>query len=255
MRTSRALSLIRIFACYVVDVSVVELLNPFVTCQVPLCSRFGTADHGQLLLKDSLINRCGTPWQPQVYLLLAWEVSVVVVIFISIKHNNNNTPMQSQAQVEMLRQQNLLPNPAATGHTSPIAHSASSANHAISPSSQSSIVLRPNSGVTTTPDLLRSQNAVPTPPAINTDEVVKKLREDLKGDLASTIREFQAQHKKEMEPPTKLPGHSPLPFPFPLQPPGPISPTSTCGSTIFKCTTNSNCTTNSHSHGASSFTS
>ena len=90
MRTSRALSLIRIFACYVVDVSVVELLNPFVTCQVPQCSRFGTADHGQLLLKDSLINRCGTPWQPQVYLLLAWEVSVVVVIFISIKHNNNN---------------------------------------------------------------------------------------------------------------------------------------------------------------------
>ena len=40
----------------------------------------------------------------------------------------------------------------------------------------------------------------PAPPTINTDEMVKKLRNELNDDLTSTLREFQEKQKKENEP-------------------------------------------------------
>ena len=92
---------------------------------------------------------------------------------------------QSQARIEMLRQQNLLLN-------QKLAAQAQSHIQHLQQSMPSHSPINPQQSTNSTPESqppppTAKSEPVPTPPTINTDEVAKKLREDLKDDLASTM--------------------------------------------------------------------
>ena len=157
----------------------------------------------------------------------------------------------SKAQIEILKQQILLLKEQLTtqaqSHIQHLQQSMVPPPVASAPSSS-------QSPPTPAPAPTAKSEPASTPPTINTDEMVKKLRDELKVDLLSTLRELQEQQKKETESIPQLPSQVPTPFPFPFPAPGSFATQSNYRFPSSPSVSITSCAKSSTFHSTSKFT-
>ena len=84
---------------------------------------------------------------------------------------------------------------------------------------------QPQSSTAPVTDAASTKQVEPTVPTFNSDEMVKKLKEDLKEDILNTVRHLHTQQVQEVtNPPPTVNPPIPFPTPQPTQPPPVLCP-------------------------------
>ena len=144
----------------------------------------------------NLISQCGSQRQLR-DLHLAWEVfSGCDRCDPQFSQDQEQQHAQSQAQIKFFKQQNWLFNQQlATQAQSHIQHLQQTMPPHPQPNPQQAP--RPNPDQSPTPPAPKAESAAAAT-TINTDEVVKRPHEDLKGELASTLCEVHSNTSKRL---------------------------------------------------------